>query len=84
MNNNSWYLDNGYFRHMIGDKSQFKKFESLSGLSMTFGDINTITIKGKINIDIPNLPTFHNILIVNSFKANLLSISQFYYKNQSV
>jgi hypothetical protein len=31
---------------MIGDKSQFKKFESLSGLSMTFGDINTITIKG--------------------------------------
>ena len=51
---------------------------------MTFGDINTITIKGKINIDIPNLPTFHNILIVNSFKANLLSISQFYYKNQNV
>lgn len=51
---------------------------------MTFGDRSTTTIKGKINIDIPNLPTFHNILIVNSFKANLLNISQFYYKNHSV
>jgi hypothetical protein len=84
MNNNSWYLDYGYFRHMLGDKSQFKKFESLSGGSVTFENRSTTMIKGKINIDIPNLPTFHNILIVNSLKANLLSISQFYYKNHSV
>ena len=33
-----WYLDNGYLRHMIGDRSLFKIFESKKGGNVTFGD----------------------------------------------
>ena len=33
-----WYLDSGCFRHMIGDRSLFKVFESKKGGNVTFGD----------------------------------------------
>ena len=33
-----WYLDSGCSRHMIGDRSLFKVFESKKGCNVTFGD----------------------------------------------
>ena len=33
-----WYLDSGYLRHMTGDRSLFKVFESKKGGNVTFGD----------------------------------------------
>ena len=33
-----WYLDSGCSRHMIGDRSFFKVFESKKGGNVTFGD----------------------------------------------
>ena len=33
-----WYLDSGYLRHMIGDRSLFKVFQSKKGGNVTFGD----------------------------------------------
>ena len=33
-----WYLDNGCSRHMTGDRSLFKVFESKKGGNVTFGD----------------------------------------------
>ena len=33
-----WYLDSGYSRHMTGDRSIFKVFESKKGGNVTFGD----------------------------------------------
>ena len=33
-----WYLDNGCSRHMTGDRSLFKGFESKKGGNVTFGD----------------------------------------------
>ena len=33
-----WYLDNGCSRHMTGDQSLFKVFESKKGGNVTFGD----------------------------------------------
>ena len=33
-----WYLDNGCLRHMTGDRSLFKIFESKRGGNVTFGD----------------------------------------------
>ena len=47
MNNNLWYLDSNCSRHMLRDKSQLKKFESLSRGSMTYEDGSTTTIEGK-------------------------------------
>jgi hypothetical protein len=47
----------------------------MNGGSMIFGDGSIATIEGKRNVEIPSLPIFHNVLFVNDFKANLLSIS---------
>jgi hypothetical protein len=66
---------------MSRDKRHFRKFKSLGGGLVTFRDGSTSTIKGWGSIDISGLPTFHNVLFVNSLKANLSSISQFYDKN---
>ena len=33
-----WYLDRGCSRHMTGDRSIFKTFESKKGGNVTFGD----------------------------------------------
>ena len=84
MNNNLWYLDSGYFRHMSEDKNQFKKFKSLSGGLITFEDGSKTIVEGKRSIDIPGLPTFHNFLIINGLKVNLLSISQYCDENHNV
>ena len=42
-----WFLDSGYFRHMNGDPSLFKVFESKKGGNVTFGDGSKSQIKGK-------------------------------------
>ena len=42
-----WYLDNGCSRHMTGDRSLFKVFESKKGGNVTFGDGSKSQIKGK-------------------------------------
>jgi hypothetical protein len=51
---------------------------------VTFEDGSITTIKGKRSIDILSLPTFYNVLFINGFKANLLSINQFCDENHSV
>jgi hypothetical protein len=45
-NRDTWYIDNGFSSHMIGDRKKFitlKKNES----SVTFGDNGTSKIVGK-------------------------------------
>ena len=42
-----WYLDSDCSRHMTGDRSLFKVFESKKGDNVTFGDGNKSQIKGK-------------------------------------
>ena len=71
-----WYLDSGYSRHMIGDWSLFKVFESKKGGNVTFGDRSKSQIKGKGTISLPGLPDIANMLYVEGLKVNLLSISQ--------
>ena len=42
-----WYLDSDCSRHMTGDRSLFKVFESKNGGNVTFGDGSKSQIKGK-------------------------------------
>ena len=42
-----WYLDSDCLRHMTGDRSLFKVFESKKGCNVTFGDGRKSQIKGK-------------------------------------
>ena len=71
-----WYLDNGYSRHMTGNKVLFKTlFEGKIGI-VTFGDGSKSVIKGIGTMDIPGLPIFEDVWYVDRLKVNLLSISQ--------
>ena len=71
-----WYLDSGCLRHIIGDRSLFKVFESKKGGNVTFGDGSKSQIKGKGIISLPRLPDIANVLYVKGMRVNLLSISQ--------
>ena len=71
-----WYLDSGCSRHMTGDLSLFKVFESKKGGNVTFGDGSKSQIKGKGIISLPRLLDIANVLYVKGLKVNLLSISQ--------
>ena len=71
-----WYLDNGCSRHMTGDRSCFKVFESKKGGNATFGDGSKSQIKGKGIIFLPGLSDIANVLFAEGLRVNLLSISQ--------
>ena len=71
-----WYLNSGCSKHMIGDRSLFKVFESKKRGNVTFGDGSKSQIKGKGIISLPGLPDIANVLYVEGLRANLLSISQ--------
>ena len=59
-----WYLDSGCSRHMIGERSLFKVFESKKGGNVTFGDGSKSQIKEKGIISLPGLPDIANVLYV--------------------
>ena len=71
-----WYLDSGCSRHMTGNQSLFKIFESKKGGNVTFGDGSKSQIKGKGIIYLPRLPNIANVLYIEGLRVNLLSISQ--------
>ena len=70
-----WYLDSGCSRHMTGDRSLFKVFESKKGGNVTFGDGSKSQIKGKGIISLLGLLDIANVLYVEGLRVNLLSIS---------
>ena len=71
-----WYLDSGCSRHMTGDQSLFKVFESNKNGNVSFGDGSKSQIKGKGIISLPGLLDIANVLYVEGLRVNLLSISQ--------
>ena len=66
-----WYLDSGCLRHMTGDRSLFKVFESKKGGNVTFGDGSKLQIKGKGIISLPGLLDIANVLYVEGLRENL-------------
>ena len=71
-----WYLYSGCLRHMTGDHSLFKIFESKKGGNVTFGDGSKSQIKGQGTISLLGLPDITNVLYVEVLRVNLLSISK--------
>ena len=66
-----WYLNSGYSRHMTGDWSLFKVFESKKGGNVTFGDGSKSQIKGKGIISLLGLPDIANVLYIEGLRVNL-------------
>ena len=60
----SWYLDNDYSRHMIGEKCMFQCLTPMQGGTITFGgnQKGTITGAGKISVD--PYPPIDNVIFV--------------------
>ena len=71
-----WYLDSDCSRHMTGDRSLFKVFESKKGGNVTFGDGSKSQIKGNGIISLPRLSNITNVLYVEGLRVNLLNINQ--------
>ena len=69
-----WYLDSGCSRHMTGDRSLFKIFESKKGGNVTFGDGSKSQITGKGTTSLLGLLDIENVLYVEGLRVNLLSI----------
>ncbi|XP_021752647.1 uncharacterized protein LOC110715354 [Chenopodium quinoa] len=82
--NNSWYLDCGCSKHMTGDKSKFLSLEDYPGGTVTFGDNKKGEIIGKGKIGRSKSHSIDNVFLVKGLMHNLLSISQFCDKGNSV
>ncbi|CAN1249209.1 hypothetical protein LINPERPRIM_LOCUS7039 [Linum perenne] len=61
---------------MTGEKRNFSSFTEMKGGKVIFGDNNKGLILGKGTFGHTSDPTFHNVLLVQNLKHNLLSISQ--------
>ena len=59
-----WYLDSGYSRHMIGNKSLFKTLKEKINDYVTFGDGSHAQVLGKGTIEIPGLPLLKDVLYI--------------------
>ncbi|KAH1091384.1 hypothetical protein J1N35_018641 [Gossypium stocksii] len=65
---NSWYLDSGCFKHMIGGKSHFMKLMPKSERNVTFGDNSKGLIEAISFIGINYSTIIENMLYVNGLK----------------
>ncbi|GJW44918.1 hypothetical protein Tco_0073717 [Tanacetum coccineum] len=71
-----WIFDNGYFRHMTGNKSFLIDYQEIDGGFVTFGGSpkgGKITRKGKIRT---GKLDFEDVYFVKELKFNLFSVSQ--------
>ena len=71
-----WYLDSGRLRHMTGDCSLFKIFQSKKAGNVAFGDGSKSQIKGKGIVSLLGLLDIAKELYVEGMRISLLSISQ--------
>jgi len=74
-----WVLDSGCTQHMTGDPNMFSSLEeNVVGYSdIIFGDNNRGKVEGVGKIAISNDHSLSNVLLVDSLKFNLLSVTQF-------
>ena len=70
-----WYLDNGYSRHMCGNRAFFNNVTKCDGGLVTFGDGSTFKVVGKDNIRYQGLSNLTDVLLIEGLKGNLISIS---------
>ncbi len=71
-----WYMDSGCSKHMTGDASKFLMIKPSKGGSVTFGDNSKGKILGIGSVGKDSSTSIEDILLVQSLKHNLLSISQ--------
>jgi len=71
-----WYLDSGFSKHMIGEKSKFVNIILKQKGHVTHGDNNKGKILGRGTIGDKNNLLIHDVLYVERLKHSLLNINQ--------
>nr|XP_011465752.1 PREDICTED: uncharacterized protein LOC105351877 [Fragaria vesca subsp. vesca] len=81
----SWYVDSGCSRHMIGDPKWFTSMDDthLEG-NVGFGDGAKAPIIGCGTVNAPGLPSLKDVLLVKGLEVSLLSVSQIVDEHESV
>jgi hypothetical protein len=75
--NNPCYIDNGFSKHMTGEKSKFFSLSERNSGNVTFGNDAPGKIKGKGMVTLSNgKGKSQDVLFVYGLKHNLLSVSQ--------
>ena len=74
---NQWYIDNGWSKHMTGDKEKFNSYNALEmENNVSFGNDTPSVIKGKGFSFLKKKVKVENVMYVDGLKHNLLSVSQ--------
>ena len=75
--NSKWYVDNGYSRHLIGDKSMFVSLDENKTRNVTLGNVavGIIRVKGIVSLN-NGRGKARDVLFVDGLKHNFLSVSQ--------
>jgi hypothetical protein len=74
---NTWLMDSGCSRHMIGDKKWFSSLTPLSHKEyVTFGDDKKGKVLGTGVIKVNDHFTLNDVALVDKLKYNQLSVSQ--------
>ena len=81
---NTWYFDSGCLRHMIGEKKYLSDYQSVSDGHVSFEDGEKGRVLGKGTLIADGLPKLNNVLHVERFKTNLMSINQLCDQNLNV
>ncbi|CAM8940784.1 unnamed protein product [Rhodiola kirilowii] len=71
-----WYFDSGCSRHMTGNPDFLTQVEKLKGKSVIFGDGIEGRVLGRGTLNVPGLPRFTEVILVEGLQVNLISISQ--------
>jgi len=72
----SWYIDSGCSKHMTGDASKFTHISPKKSGHVTYGDNNKGRILGVGKIGTNSSTSIENVLLVDSLKHSLSSVSQ--------
>jgi len=83
-NNQFWFVDSGYSRHMTDEKSNFLSLAATQEGSVAFGNGKSGTIIGIGKIGEPLSNSIEDLYLVDGLKHNLLSVSQLCNKDNPV
>ncbi|XP_019176598.1 PREDICTED: uncharacterized protein LOC109171920 [Ipomoea nil] len=73
---NVWYFDSGCSRHMTGNPENLENIQYKNKGHITFGDGGKGQIIASGILNVHGLPRLPKVLLVQSLKTNLISISQ--------
>ena len=75
-----WYVDTGCSNHMTRSKSSFTYLNESFRTTVSFGDLSTVNVIGKGNINFRTkngcVEIISNVFYVPALKSNLLSVGQ--------